>query len=174
LGAAHFVGLESRHKPIETARDIFGKFGIEPRRYEFVQGPIVPTLRTFDPGAFDVILCVEYSALSDLHYFFSQLRRLQPKHVILDITTNSRSGAVATFHYSFKFKAHGSPESDRTGERFATLAVEPSQDLMKMLCDHFGFRCRAVAWASLGSSDRVGVADYDSGRRRTYVLDFLS
>ena len=167
-GAAHFVGLESRYRPIETARDIFAKFGIEPQRYEFMRGPIVSTLRNLDPGAFDVVLCVEYSALPDLHHFFSSLRKLQPKHVILDTTTNRRSGAVATFHYSFKFKA---PASETAREHFAPLAAAPSHGLIEMLCGHFGFRCHAVDWTSVGTSDRVGAADYDSGHRRTYVLD---
>ena len=133
-----------------------------------MRGPIVSTLRTLDPGAFDVVLCVEYSALPDLHYFFSSLRKLQPKHVILDMTTNRRSGAVATFHYSFKFKA---PDSETARERFAPLAAAPSHGLIEMLCGHFGFRCHAVDWTSLGTSDRVGAADYNSGHRRTYVLD---
>jgi trehalose 2-sulfotransferase len=173
-GAKHFVGVESRHKPIETGQAIFEKFGVKARRYEFMHGKIMPTLSSFEAGAFDVILCLEYSTLADLHQLFAYFRRLKPKHVILDLATSNREGTVATFHYAFKYKSHGETRADEQRDGFAALAAAPSNNLIKLLCGYFGFQCEAIDWATIGAADRVGVGDYDTGLRRTYVLERTS
>ena len=134
----------------------------------------MPTLSSFEAGAFDVILCLEYSTLADLHQLFAHFRRLKPRHVVLDLATSNRESTIATFHYVFKYKSHGETRADEQQDGFAALAAAPSHSLIKLLCGYFGFKCEAIDWTRIGTADRVGVGDYDTGLRRTYVLERTS
>ena len=48
--------MDIRLKPIETAKQTFGRYGVEPNSYEFIKAKVFAAFRTLDPGAFDLIL----------------------------------------------------------------------------------------------------------------------
>jgi LPS sulfotransferase NodH/2-polyprenyl-3-methyl-5-hydroxy-6-metoxy-1,4-benzoquinol methylase len=173
-GAAHVVGVDSRKKPIETATETFTKYGVETASYQLVKGKMFAELRSFSPGAFDLILCQDSSA--DLHFLFDQFQRLRPKHVILDTAITRRKPPVVIFKTTtFKLrdqKATASTEKRR--RRIASIVAIPSQPAIDMLCVRFGFACHLVDWHGLGLTNWVGVTDYENDRRRTYVLELLS
>ncbi len=173
-GAAHAVGVDSHVKPIEIARQTFRKYGVKSGSYEFVRAKLFAALRTFSPGTFDLILCQD--SLSDLHFFFNQLQRLEPKHVILDTAISSRRRRPAVVFKTTTFKLRDpkttAPEA-KPRRRIASIVALPNHAVISMLCERFGFRCRLVDWQTLGITNWVGIADYENDRRRTYVLDRL-
>lgn len=168
-GAAHVVGVENERAQVEVARNSFAKLGVDPKSYEFVTGEILAALRPFRPGSFDLVLCQDFAKLPDPHLFFQRLRRLQPKHVILD--TAVIAGKVPMI--SFKLK-----EPDRTGSnsgaRSAAIRAVPNHELIRILCDYFDFRWRLIDWRGLGIADWTGIHDYEGDRHRTYVLDLAT
>jgi trehalose 2-sulfotransferase len=169
-GAAHVVGLESRRKPIETARETFTRYGVRADTYQFVRAKVFGALGTFQSGAFDLILCQD--SLSDLHFFFHQLERLKPKHVILDTALTHRKPPVIVFRTStFKFRAQKTSVSVAKARRIASIVAIPNHAVISMLCERFGFHCRFIDWRALALGNWVGITDYENDRRRTYVLD---
>jgi trehalose 2-sulfotransferase len=170
-GAAHVVGLDSRVKPVRTAGETFIKYGVESDLYRFVRGKVLARLTRFPPGRFDLIICQD--AVSDPHFLFSELHRLNPKHVIVDTAINLRRNPVVTFNTTtFKIRAQAAPAPGlKPRRRVASIVAVPNHEVITMLSERFGFRCRVVDWRSLGLTDWVGISDYENDRRRTYVLD---
>ena len=165
-GAAHVTGLESKQKPIAAARDFFAKLQIDHASYEFMQARILQSLRTFEPGAFDVILCKEF--YQDPYALFSSLRRLRPKHIVLDT-------ALARGRVPFAiFKAKRDDNSPQESEGQAGLSAIPTEQAIRLFADFFGFRCQAVDWRTLGIADWTGIRDYERGSRGTYLLERIA
>jgi len=173
-GAAHVVGLDSRKKPIETATETFTKYGVETASYQLVRAQVLAELRNYSPGTFDLILCQD--SLADLHCLFDQFRRLKPKHVLLDTAITRRDPPVIIFKTTtFKLRDQRATESAKSGpRRIASIVAIPSDAVIHMLCEQFGFSCDVVDWHGLGITNWVGITDYENDRRRTYVLELLS
>jgi len=163
-GAAHVVGVDSRQELVEAARKAFTKIGIKPARYEFVTSKLFPALNDFSPDAFDLVLCPYVSP--DPHFFFKCLRRLRPKHVVLDTKIVGQKDPIAVFR--IKKRDNAGPKA---GTRSASLGAVPNHALIKTLSDYFGFRWRLIDWRAVGIADWAGIGDYKLDRRRTYVLD---
>ena len=173
-GAAHVVGVDSRKKPIETASGLFTKYGVDADSYRLVKANVLAELESFRPGAFDLMLCQD--SFSDLHFLFSQFRRLKPKHIVLDTAITRREPPLIVFKTTtFKLRDQRSTASaEKRRRRIASIVAIPSHAVISMLCEQFGLRCDFVDWHGLGITNWVGVADYENDRRRTYVLELLS
>lgn len=159
-GAAHVVRLQTSPEPAEAATETFEEYGFEPESYRVVN---MAALGTFDPGAFDVILCQQILEKSDPRRFFQELHRLQPRHVILDTEIVRGSGPIARF----RLVAQSLPQA--TG-RYATIVSSPSHELIMFLCECFGFQWRRIDWHAMGITNWIGIHDYERDERRTYVL----
>jgi trehalose 2-sulfotransferase len=163
-GAAHVVGVDDARRAVAAASRAFAKMGLNSASYRFVGEDMFTALNAFSPEAFDLILCREVS--SDPHFFFHCLRRLKPKHVILDTRIADRKEPAVVFRLNQR-------ETRRPGarQRSAAIIAVPNHELIKTLSDYFGFGWRAIDWHGLGIADWTGIHDYQSKRRRTYVLD---
>jgi LPS sulfotransferase NodH len=167
-GAAHVLGLEPRRRPVEAARNALIEDGVKSDSFQFIDDPdIFAALATLRPDTFDVVLCTDFSALSDPYLCFSHLKRLQPKHVILDTEILDVEEAVARF----EVKRPEEPAGNAARRPPGFIAAVPSHELIRLLSDHFGFRLNSISWHSMGITDWTGVRDYERGRRRTYLLD---
>jgi trehalose 2-sulfotransferase len=173
-GAAHVVGVDSRKKPIDTASELFAKYGVKTDSYQLIRANVLAELSAFSPGSFDLILCQD--SLADLHFVFSQFQRLRPKYVILDTAITNRKTPFVIFKTTtFKLRdlrATASAETRR--RRIASIVAIPTDAAINMLCERFGFSCHLVDWHDSGITDWVGISDYENDRRRTYVLELLS
>jgi trehalose 2-sulfotransferase len=166
-GAAHVVGIDNRQKLLDAAGKSFAKIGVAADSYKFINEKIFAALPSYDSNAFDVILCRDISP--DPHFFFKCLKRLQPKHVILDIKLIDHKEASVVFVLKQQREGRAKDKAPR-----ATIGVVPNDALIGLLSDYFGFRCRAVDWRALGFKDWTGIVDYRRQRRRTYILDGLA
>ncbi len=54
-------------------------------------------LEASDPGSFDLIFCQDFFEQCDILLFFTQLKRLRPRHVILDTGMVSGEGPLIRF-----------------------------------------------------------------------------
>jgi LPS sulfotransferase NodH/2-polyprenyl-3-methyl-5-hydroxy-6-metoxy-1,4-benzoquinol methylase len=171
-GAIHVVGLEARRRPIEMASRNLAARGVAVGSYQFLKAKIPSELESFSPGSFDVIICQNFGGLPDPHYFFEQLHRLQPRNVILDTAIKaSRKHAAAFFKLAlFRLGSANAPAAKAANRRFASVVAVPNPELIKLLCEHFGFGWRAIDWHTVGITNWAGLNDYQDDRRQTYVL----
>ena len=171
-GARRVVGLDTRRRPIDKANTLFAKRGIKTDAYQFLQTKIPGELEYFDPETFDVVVCEDFSALGEPYYFFEQLRRLRPRHVIVDtaISPNRKQPAAFFKLAFFRFGgADGEPLEDAKRPLASVVAV-PNHELFEMLCEHFGFAWRLIDWTKAGISNWAGLDDYQDKRRQSYVF----
>jgi LPS sulfotransferase NodH len=170
-GATYVLGLEPRRKRVETAKKALIEDGVRSDSYQFVDDPdIFAALATLHPHAFDVALVTDFSALSDPYLCFRQLKRLQITHVIIDTDIVDAEDAVARFD----LKRPDEPTWSVARPSPGLITAVPSEALIRLLSDHFGFRAQPISWHSMGIADWTGVRDYERGGRRTYVLDLIS
>ena len=159
-GAAHVVGVDVSTQPLDVAKKSFAECGIDPTRYHFITGEIFASLRTFDPGTFDLVLCHGFFEQCDVREFFYLLARLQPKHSILDTGIVRGEGPLIRFVVEM--------DNVRAVNHIVGL---PNHPLIMFLCDAFGFRWRLIEWRALGLNDWTGVHDYERDQRRSYILE---
>jgi trehalose 2-sulfotransferase len=159
-GASQVVRLDTSREPREMPAGTFEEYGFAPEAYRVVTAA---ALGTFDPGAFDLVLCQGVLEESDPRRFFQELHRLQPKLVILDTEIVRGSGPIARF----RLVAQSLPE---VAGRYATIVGSPSHELIMLLCDFSGFQWRRIDWHAMGITNWIGIHDYERDERRTYVL----
>ncbi|MGA2792116.1 MAG: methyltransferase domain-containing protein [Roseiarcus sp.] len=165
-GAAHVVGVEASPAPIEAAKKTFGEYGVNSGSYRFINSEIPAALRKFEPKAFDVILCHGFLEQSDPRFFFQQLSRLQPKHVVLDTRIVQGKGPIVRLRLR-----SGDEARQKAPERYRSILSIPNHDLITFFCDYFQLRWRLIDWKATGITDWTGIGDYEQDRRRTYVLE---
>ena len=162
-GASKVTGIEPRRQAADNAKATFEKLGVDAGSYQFVASAVFPAVQKFTPGEFDLVLCTGFFEQADPRHFFDQVRRLRPKHVILDTAVMPGKNPVMRFVFKQRENAGAAPLS-------ASIAATPSYELISLLCDIYGFRWETVDFQSLGISNWEGVRDYENDRRRTYVL----
>ncbi len=173
-GAARVVGVERSRKLVEAGAKSFADNGINPESYQFIRSGIFAALESFEPEAFDVILCKGFFEQSDFVLLFEQLSRLRPKHVILDTKIVGGLGPLARFAIASKAKTRKTRKGGKERKlRKGKIVSLPNHDLIEFLCES-EFQWRLVDWQALGIADWTGVQDYARDTRRTYVLDRAS
>jgi hypothetical protein len=160
------VGVEASPAPIEAAKKTFGEYGVNSGSYRFINSEIPAALRKFEPKAFDVILCHGFLEQSDPRFFFQQLSRLQPKHVVLDTRIVQGKGPIVRLRLR-----SGDEARQKAPERYRSILSIPNHDLITFFCDYFQLRWRLIDWKATGITDWTGIGDYEQDRRRTYVLE---
>jgi SAM-dependent methyltransferase len=168
VGACHVVGVDASRAAIEEAEEIFSEYRISPSAYQFIHSDVFTALRSMTPDAFDLVLCQDGFELLDPRVLFGYFHRLRPKHVILDTGIARGEGPVTRF--TLKLRDESGPNAP---SRQAAILATPNHEMITLLCEHFKFRWRMVAWNAMGIADWTGIHDYERDRRRTYVLDRL-
>jgi trehalose 2-sulfotransferase len=163
-GAARVVRLERSLG--ETTTQTFEEYGFNAGSYQ-VAG--MAHLSTFEPQAFDLILCERVLEESDPRAFFQELYRLQPKQVVLDTEIVRGRGGIARF----KLVASEQPVPE-VARRYATVTASPSHELIMLLCEFFDFQWRRIDWHSFGITNWTAIHDYERDERRTYVLNRIA
>jgi len=172
-GARHVIGVEGRAHLVEYANRSLIHYGVAADRYTFVNADIFNMLPSFEPGQFNLIMCLGFFYHSVRHYeIFQQFHRLEARHVILDTAVVKGAGAIVRF----KIEGHDRNSATlQTTEGIAQSIVgHPNHEMIALLCRHFGFRKHLVDWRSLDITDWTGVEDYEGDSRRTYVLERLN
>lgn len=161
-GASHVTGIDPSREAVEAAKQGFAEYPIDTKSYQFINSPVPKALRGLKPDAIDLVLCHGFLELVDPRFFFKQMARLRPKHIILDTRVVRGQGRIVRFAL-------------RSGEapagRYKNITTIPNHDLIAFLCDYFQFRLHQIDWQTMGITNWTGIADYESDRRRTYVLD---
>jgi trehalose 2-sulfotransferase len=164
-GAARVTRVDTTGNAAGARPGAFEKYGFAAESYEVISGT---TWRSFEPAAFDLVLCQGILEESDPRRFFRELRRLEPKHVVLDTEMVRGSGPIARF----RLAASDQPVPEVAG-RYASIVASPSHELIMFLCDIFDFQWRRIDWHAMGITNWIGIHDYERDERRTYVLSPL-
>jgi hypothetical protein len=175
-GARHVTGIEGRPDLVNKANEIFTACEIPKDRYDFVKTDVLTALPIFEPGRFDLILNLGFFYHTARHCdIFKQMYRLNPRAVILDSEIDLGSGAIVRYKYEdYNLESSSIPSTPGVSR---ALVGFPSQDLITLLCDFFGFKYRIIDWQKLGIIDWEGIDDYRTGPpplpQRHGVLDEL-
>jgi SAM-dependent methyltransferase len=168
-GAAYVVGVEPAIGQIESAKRAFSDYGVDAKSYRFVNSEAAAALRSFDPGAFDVVLSHGYFEQTDPRQFFSQLTRLEIKRAILDTRISVGKGPIV------RLKQRSADElKGKAGGRYSTILSVPNPELITFFCDYFKFQCRLIVGKTVALSDWAGLNDYQQDQRRAYLLERLA
>jgi hypothetical protein len=166
-GASYVVGVDPRPARIAAAQSSLAACGIPERSCRFVNMEIAAALEETTPETFDLIIGRNVLEFVDVRRFFTQLRRLRPRHVILDGAITPGRGPLVRF----SSRNDGPGFRTQAANRHAAVAT-PNHDLIVLLCDYFGFRWR------LSSDADSEVTGWPAGRHlrllRTYVLDRIA
>jgi hypothetical protein len=164
-GARHVVGVEPTIGQIEAAKKAFSECGVDAKSYRFMNSEPPAALRSFDPGAFDTVLCHGYFEQTDPRVFFAQLARLEVKRAILDTRISLGKGPIV--------RARQRPADELKGKtnRFSSILSIPNHELITFFCDYFKFRWRLINGKEVALSNWTGLGDYKQDQRRTYLLE---
>lgn len=168
-GASRVVGIEPKRQRAEAAKATLTELGVDAASYQFVAMQVFQALQKFRAEEFDTVLCTGFFEQTDPRYFFDQMRRLRPKHVILD--TAVMPGANPIVRFSLKQR---DDDAAQPAALSASIVATPSYELIAFLCDVYGFRWEAVDFQAMGITDWEGIHDYQNERRRTYVLELTA
>jgi trehalose 2-sulfotransferase len=176
-GAAYVAAVERSRKPVLAGVKAFADYGIKPESFRFIRSGLFAALESFDPEAFDVILCKGSFDQAHFPQLFEHLSRLRPKHVILDTMIASGQGPLARFTIAGSTRTRKGRKASKQRNPLkpdkGRISSTPSHDLIEFLCDP-EFRCRSIDWQAMGIADWTGIQDYARDKRRTYVLDLVS
>ncbi len=153
-GAAHVVGVEPAAPLVESANKYFVKNDVSSNSYQFINADLFSALENLEHEPFDLIFCHDSLEQHDISRFFTHVKRLQPKQLILDTGMVSGEGPLVRFSLNVD-----------------GIIGYPTHQLIMFLCDTFGFKWRLVDWRAQGISDWTGIHEYERDHRRTYILD---
>ena len=165
-GARHVVAVEPSIGLIESAKRAFTEYAVDAGSYRFVNSDVTAALRSFEPGAFDLVLCHGYFEQTDPRQFFSQLTRLQIKRAVLDTRISIGKGPIV------RLKQRSADEAKaKTTGRFSSVLSIPNHELITFFCDYFKFQWRLIIGKTTALSDWTGLSDYEQDHRRAYLLE---
>ena len=168
-GAAHVVAVDNEPKRMAAAQKIFASHQVGAQSCQFITSEAFRAMRSFEAGAFDLVLCKGFFEVCDPRQFFNHVHRLQPRYVILDTSIVVGKGPIS--RYTLRLRDASAPKASG---RYASIMSLPNHDLIAFFCDYYDFRWRMIDWQTLGLTDWIGVHDYERDRRRTYVLERIS
>jgi LPS sulfotransferase NodH len=166
-GAGFVVGVDPRRNCVATAERGLASYGAPESSYRFVHMGIGAALADTAPETFDVIVARGIFERIDARRFFAEMRRLRPKHVILE--TKLTYGKRPLMRFSWR---EAQTEFPTEAHDQYTIVTTPNHEFIVLLCDFFGFRWRL----SEGESGAPGSARWGAGREwvQTYVLDRIT
>ena len=165
-GARHVVAVEPSIGLIESAKRAFTEYAVDAGSYRFVNSDVTAALRSFEPGAFDLVLCHGYFEQMDPRQFFSQLTRLQIKRAVLDTRISIGKGPIVRL----KERSADEAKAKATGRLSSVLSI-PNHELITFFCDYFKFQWRLIIGKATALSDWTGLSDYERDQRRAYLLE---
>lgn len=168
-GAAHVTGIEARPELVANAEQTLDRYGADEGTYRFVTGDVFAALDREDLEV-DVVQCFGF-LYHTLRYpeLFSQLRRLEPRHLLLDTRVHVADGKVIAIKVNeANAQAHAAVDDYTEGTK--TIVGWPSPDALRLMLRVYGFRVESEydwAAASEGTGAKM-VGRYKAGGRVTW------
>ena len=199
LGAIHVTGVEGRQQSVEKATENLRKKRFDPANFRFITGDIFDYLSQFESGQFDTILCLGFFYRTVKQpQLLSELRRLQPKTIILDtdvakvprilrnlkllkgtklydnlIGLGSRLGInplLSGNYFVYKY-VDSSPEKILTTIDPLNVIAIPTHKVLRMLLKAYGYSFWQIDWKTGEIKNWVGLQDYQKNGRVSYILE---
>jgi ubiquinone/menaquinone biosynthesis C-methylase UbiE len=167
-GAAHVIGIESRHDKVDNARAHFAEYGVSEDRYQFIAGDVFEVL-TRDQPTVDVVLCLGF-LYHTLRYpeLLHHIRATGARTLIIDTEVAvSAAPFVRVLAENSGVKANASADPYSVGS--TVLSGRPSLPAIRKMLSVYGFSIEERAdWAAI-LRDNPGppAREYAEGRRIT-------
>lgn len=187
-GAASVIGVEPRSELVANAFNTFELYGVERSRFQFVECDVFQYLN--DSRRFDIVLCLGFFYHTARHVeLMDRMERTGATFVVLDTEVTPLCEEMPVPAVSDPRAVFGNPYGlqllrDNVAEQQMaiadsamrggyTLVARPSRAAIRLLAEHFGFRCKEYDWQEYFSEHpeaRDAMADYSEGWRTTYFL----
>ncbi len=169
-GAAHVTGIEARPELVTNAEQTLATYGADPSSYRFVASDLFAALAREEHLDVDVVQCFGF-LYHTLRFpeFFSRLRRLEPKYLLLDTrVANTKGNIIKILVNEATKQAHAAADDYTEGTK--TLVGWPSPSALRLMLRTYGFRVEhEYDWVEAG---RVAggnlVGKYKRGERITW------
>lgn len=168
-GAAHVTGVEARPELVAHAEQSLATYGADPGSYRFIAGDLFGVLAREHLDV-DVVQCFGF-LYHTLRYpeLFSRLRRLEPRHLLLDTRVEPGKGKfIKVLVNEAARESHAAVDDYTAGSK--TLVGWPSPGALRLMLKTYGFRVEhEVDWeAATEATGRKLMDRYKKGARVTW------
>jgi 2-polyprenyl-3-methyl-5-hydroxy-6-metoxy-1,4-benzoquinol methylase len=171
-GAAHVIGVEPRADLVSNARSTLSEY-VEATRFRFIEGDIFEVLKA-EQFQVDVVMCLGF-LYHTLRYneLFAGIRRLNPKHVVIDTTIFLQSEQrVVKLDLDAAVVPRDAVRDEYSHGQFV-LVGSPTLPGLEMMLNAYDFKVERLSdWAGLirDNPEAEGIRkDYGTGRRITLL-----
>jgi predicted nicotinamide N-methyase len=169
-GAVHVIGIESREKKVNNARQHFAHYGVASDRYQLVAGDVFDVLAD-EPPQVDVVLCLGF-LYHTLRYpeLMHCIRATGAKSLILD-TEVMVEDEPHVHLIAENVDVDSNASQDRYSVETTVLSGRPSLAAIEKMLAVYGFAIeRRSDWAAI-FRDNAGMRfrEYAQGRRVTLL-----
>ncbi len=168
-GAAHVTGIEARPELVEHANQTLATYGADEGSYRFIARDVYAALAEEDFEV-DVIQCFGF-LYHTLRFpeFFSRLRRLEPKYLIMDTrVANEKGKIIRILSNEATRQAHAAVDDFTEGTK--TLVGWPSPAALRLMLKVYGFNVDSrYNWSEAGGREADNLlGKYRTGDRVTW------
>lgn len=166
-GAKFVEAVEPRSNMIDTGKQLLNKYQVSDEKYNLILGSAFDVLPTLN-RSYDVVLCMGFLGHTYRQpELFSLIKKLQPKHLIIDSGICSKKGMVCSVYRAENKNGFAYP--DKTSVNEHTYTSVPSLTLIKDMIDFYDFDIiNEVNWKPIVEQHgSLGIEDYANESRIT-------
>ena len=155
-GAKKVYGIEGKKELVEKGLENMKKYEIPEDKYNFVVGDIFEEIKKIPSREIDVVFCFGiFYHVSNHMELLKEIKKLQPKYLILDTEINKSKSPVVRF----RKEPYYTPDSTISFEKF--IAGRPSQSALNMMLGALDFKITYYNWEK-NIQDWKGLEIYSS------------
>ena len=155
-GAKKVYGIEGKKELVEKGLENMKKYEIPEDKYNFVVGDIFEEIKKIPSREIDVVFCFGiFYHVSNHMELLKEIKKLQPKYLILDTEINKSKSPVVRF----RKEPYYTPDSTISFEKF--IAGRPSQSALNMMLGDLDFKITYYNWEK-NIQDWKGLEIYSS------------
>jgi predicted nicotinamide N-methyase len=154
-GATRVIGIEHDAALVQTSHENMSSYGVEPARYEFVQGDIFDAIERVERC--DIVFCfgILYH-INDHMLLLTKIAEHEPRFLVVDTKISQLEGAVIEVRSPLR----GSPPP-----KGSQLEGYPSRGALDAMFSSLGWEAEYFDWAGSGLTDGEHMGDYRAGHR---------
>jgi len=137
-GAKNVLGIEARQHLVINANENMKMYGISSNQYKFITNDIHDEIKQLESNKFDVVFCLDFLYHTIDHwYLLSEIKRLNPKYVIIDTRIDLANERIIKLHIDYPEKEAHAFSAKSLKQQI--LVGTPSKLALEMMLTCLGF-----------------------------------
>jgi len=137
-GAKNVLGIEARQHLVINANENMKMYGISSNQYKFITNDIHDEIKQLESNKFDVVFCLDFLYHTIDHwYLLSEIKRLNPKYVIIDTRIDLTNERIIKLHVDYPEKEAHAFSNESFKQQI--LVGTPSKSALEMMLTCLGF-----------------------------------